>query len=208
MKQRLKTIFLFLIALVSGGVVLVSYFYPASVISELSTYLLRWAVIFAAVGLVVGLINLLTVHWLKISQRQTGSFNSAILLLFFLVTMIAGLVFDPLNRWSVWIYNSILIPVETSLLAILAIVLLYTATRLLYNRLNWFSAVFLVTVLIFLLSAIALPSIPFPGLTTIREWILNTWVLGGARGLLIGIALGTIATGLRLFLGADRPYEG
>jgi hypothetical protein len=28
----------------------------------------------------------------------------------------------------------------------------------------------------------------------------------GARGLLLGVALGAIATGLRVFLGFDRPY--
>ena len=31
---------------------------------------------------------------------------------------------------------------------------------------------------------------------------------GGARGLLIGIALGTLLTGLRVLFGVDRPYGG
>jgi len=29
---------------------------------------------------------------------------------------------------------------------------------------------------------------------------------GGARGLLIGVALGTLLTGLRILFGIDRPY--
>ena len=30
--------------------------------------------------------------------------------------------------------------------------------------------------------------------------------LAGARGIMLGVALGTIAVGLRVLLGADRPY--
>jgi hypothetical protein len=30
--------------------------------------------------------------------------------------------------------------------------------------------------------------------------------LAGVRGILLGVALGTIATGLRVLMGAERPY--
>jgi hypothetical protein len=30
---------------------------------------------------------------------------------------------------------------------------------------------------------------------------------GGGRGILLGMALGAAATGLRILMGADRPYE-
>jgi len=32
--------------------------------------------------------------------------------------------------------------------------------------------------------------------------------LGGARGILIGVALGSLLTGLRVLFGFDRPYGG
>jgi hypothetical protein len=40
----------------------------------------------------------------------------------------------------------------------------------------------------------------------IRPWIQQVLALGGARGILIGVALGTLTTGLRVLFGADRPY--
>jgi hypothetical protein len=40
----------------------------------------------------------------------------------------------------------------------------------------------------------------------VKEWVLRVPVLAGARGILLGVALGIIATGLRVLLGADRPY--
>jgi hypothetical protein len=208
MKLQLKTVFLIAITLITGGVVLVGYFIDVPILTTLRGYLLRWAVVLAAVGLLVGLLNLLSVHANKITGHQTGAFNSLVLILFFLITLVAGLVFGPTNSWSMWIYNSILLPVETSLLAILAVILLYTATRLLYHRLNWYSVIFLLTVLVVLIGSVTVLPVKFMGVSEFRNWITQTLAVGGARGLLIGIALGTIATGLRLLMGADRPYEG
>jgi hypothetical protein len=37
---------------------------------------------------------------------------------------------------------------------------------------------------------------------------MNVFSTGGARGLLIGIALGVLLTGLRVIFGVDRPYGG
>jgi hypothetical protein len=44
--------------------------------------------------------------------------------------------------------------------------------------------------------------------TLVHPWITQVIALGGARGILIGVALGTLTTGLRVLFGADRPYGG
>jgi hypothetical protein len=43
-------------------------------------------------------------------------------------------------------------------------------------------------------------------LPIIKDWILDVPALAGARGVLLGVALGAAATGLRVLLGIDRPY--
>jgi hypothetical protein len=43
-------------------------------------------------------------------------------------------------------------------------------------------------------------------LPVIKDWVLEVPALAGARGILLGVALGTAATGLRVLLGIDRPY--
>ena len=48
---------------------------------------------------------------------------------------------------------------------------------------------------------------PIPGDQSIAQ-LLNVFSTGGARGLLIGIALGVLMTGLRIIFGVDRPYGG
>jgi hypothetical protein len=63
---------------------------------------------------------------------------------------------------------------------------------------------------IFLLLMMPTPFGPILGEagTQLATRFLNMFSGGGARGLLIGIALGTLLTGLRVLFGADRPYGG
>jgi hypothetical protein len=42
-----------------------------------------------------------------------------------------------------------------------------------------------------------------PILAEVRGWILEVPVAAGARGILLGVAIGTVLTGLRLLLGVD-----
>jgi hypothetical protein len=69
--------------------------------------------------------------------------------------------------------------------------------------------VFLLTAVILFLGSATLPfgDVPLIG-TLIRPWVSQIWALGGARGILIGVALGTLTTGLRVLFGIDRPYGG
>ncbi len=40
----------------------------------------------------------------------------------------------------------------------------------------------------------------------LRAWVLEVPGTAGARGILLGVALGAIATAFRILLGMDRPY--
>jgi hypothetical protein len=105
--------------------------------------------------------------------------------------------------------NGILIPAEAALMAILSVTLLYAAIRLLRRRADMMSIIFLITAAIIMLGSATLPfgNVPVIG-TLIRPWTTQVLALGGARGILIGVALGTLTTGLRVLFGADRPYGG
>ena len=107
-----------------------------------------------------------------------------------------------------WIYNFILIPIEASLLALLAIVLIYAFARLFQRNVTVPVIIFAGVVLFVLIGAFTLPGLDFPFLNVLRGWITQVWALAGMRGILLGVALGTIATGLRILLGSDRPYGG
>lgn len=209
MKANLKTPILAIIAILSGIIVLLGYFIEVPGLSDLRLLFVDWAVILAAVALLIGVLNLARVHWNRVRSSQKGSFNSLVLIVSMLATLVIVVVFGgPTTPWSMWIYNNILIPVETSLLALLAVILIYAFARLFHRRITFPVLVFAGVVLFILIGAFTLPGMEIPLLRELRAWITQVWALAGVRGILLGVALGTIATGLRILLGSDRPYGG
>jgi hypothetical protein len=194
-----------------GLVVLMGYFLDLPILVTLRHVFVQWAVILVAVALFVGLANLALVHWRKIVQEQTGSVYSIVLLVSLVVTLLIVGYFGPTGDWSLWIFNNIQMPVESSLMAILAVVLVYASARVLRQRVNLLSVVFIGTVLVMLVLAVPWIGVEIPGLhgpDGLRSLISQVLAVAGARGILVGVALGTIATGLRVLMGADRPYGG
>ena len=209
--KRLLSVILTAIAISFGLIVLAGYFIQFPLLAILQVTLLRWSVILAALALLVGVANLLTVHWGKASSSQKGSFYSMLLVIALLVTLGVAGYLGPTADWSLWLYNYIQIPVETSLMAILSVALAYAAVRLLRRRMNVFSAIFIATGLLMLLGTAPLFGVLIPGLHGsfgIKTLIAQIPAVAGARGILLGVALGTIATGLRVLMGVDRPYRG
>jgi len=197
------------IAIVSGVVVLLGYFIDLPWLRDLRLLLVDWAVILAAVALLVGVLNLIRVHWKRFRASQKGSANSLVLIISILVTLlIIGAWGGPTTTGSMWIYNYILVPIEASLLALLAVVLIYAFARMFNRKITIPVLVFAGVVLFVLVGAFTYPGLNIPLLVELRAWLTQVWALAGMRGILLGVALGTIATGLRILLGSDRPYGG
>jgi hypothetical protein len=199
------------IAISFGLIVLAGYFIQFPLLAILQKSLLQWFVILAAIALLVGVANLFTVHWVKASSNQIGSFYSILLVISLIITVAVAGYLGPTADWSLWLYNYIQVPVETSLMAILSVVLVYAGVRLLRKRPNVFSAIFIGTGLLMLLGSAPMFGVVIPGLHGsfgIKTLIAQIPAVAGARGILLGVALGTIATGLRVLMGADRPFRG
>jgi hypothetical protein len=109
----------------------------------------------------------------------------------------------PLTQWFFrWIYQ----PLGASLFALLAFFVLSAALRTLRAGPSAAWVLLAVAVLVMLGAAPWSRVPPFDGLGTLHDWIINVPALAGQRGLLLGAALGAIATSLRVLLGFDRPY--
>lgn len=209
MNSKLTPPVLAAIASVCGAIVLLGYFIDNPGLHDLRLMFVDWAVILAAVAVVVGALNLARVHWNRVKTSQKGSLDSLVLIVSLLVTLVIVIVFGgPTAPWSMWIYDNILIPVETSLLALLAVILIYTFSRMFSRGITAPMLIFAGVALLTLIGTVSLPNLEIPLLRELRNWITQVWALGGLRGILIGVALGTIATGLRVLLGSDRPYSG
>lgn len=194
-------------AIAAGILVLLGYFFPAQ-LAPVRLLLVDWAIVIAGMAVLVGIFNLVAVQMEKFRTGQKGGLYGLLLVVSLLITFLGlGVWFGPEAASMQFAMNAIIVPVEASLMAILAITLIYASIRLLRRRVDVMSIVFLAAAMLFLILIMPTPVGPLPGSQTILN--LFGWLSeGGTRGLLIGIALGTMLTGLRVLFGVDRPYGG
>jgi hypothetical protein len=196
------------IAIGIGLVILAGYFLPIPQLTALQSTLLRWAVIVGAFAGLVAITNLVFNHWRKATSKTNRDLFSFITLAGFLAMLIAGLWFGPADRLIHQIVQSVQVPVEASLMAALAITLGYASLRLLRQRRDGMSILFVVSAVVFLIiSSGFLAGVNIPIVQDLAAFI-DRLPVAGARGILLGIALGSLTAGLRILMGADRPYSG
>ena len=206
----MKAPFATAVAIATGLLVLAGYVLPdIPILVELRTLLLGWAVILVAVAALIGIVNLARVHWNKATRSEGRDYYSIVFLISFLLTVAAGIILTPTNPNFQQAVLSIQVPAESSLMALLAIVLAYASLRLLQNRKGLLAILFVFSAVIFLILSSGLLAGP-DAVSPLKEIIafLNRLPLAGGRGILLGIALGSLVAGLRILLGADRPYRG
>lgn len=200
MRKTLPT----LAAVLCGLLAFVDFFVPQPQINAVATALFEGVAILAAFALLLGIMNLLGTHLRHIAARDERRGLSAILIIALLATLAIGVAL-PGSGALRWVFEYIYSPLQatmTALLAFFVVSALYRAFRLR----NLDALILLITSLLVLLT-----QLPFSGalslyLPFVREWILNVPVTAGVRGIILGAALGTIATSLRVLLAVDQPY--
>lgn len=197
------------VTLVTGLIVLLGYFVDVEALNELRFRFLQWGVILAAVALVLGVLNLLRVHWSRLKESASKAVYSFGFFMGFGLALAVGGLFGIQNSLSRALVDYVIVPIEASLFVVILVTLIYALSRLLQQRPSAFSFVFLATVILSLLGSIPLLGVEVPFLHGDDSLLaLATRVLGtaGVRGLLIGVALGSVVTGIRVLFGLDRPY--
>jgi hypothetical protein len=198
------------IAIAVGLLVLVAVFGSIPLVDAVAVYLIDAAVIVAAFAFFLGLLNVLRVHGRKIREGGADSLYSFVLLVALLVVLALGLPplgdqpSGPSQPAVQWIFQNIQLPVQAALSALLVFLMITAGYRLVSHR-NLESAVMLLVALLVLVGQVAAGLVPV--LVDVKDWILDVPTLAGVRGILLGVALGAVLTGIRLLLGVERPYS-
>ena len=197
------------IAILTGLIVLTGYFFQIPILNDLRSLFLDWAVILAAFIVFIGVINISIVNVSHFTSGKKNGVFSLVLIISMLITLILGLILKPGHPIMNFIFNSIQLPVEKSLMAVLSITLIIASIHLLRRKPGWISVIFLVTALLILIGTAPSPfgEVPIVG-GILKPFFAQVLAASGARGILLGVALGTLTMGLRILFGADRPYGG
>jgi hypothetical protein len=173
-------------------------------------FFLQLVSITIAVTIIIGIFNLLTVHGGRVRRRGPGWGYSLILvistLLIILLTILerAG-VLNSSPALTTILLEQVQVAIESSLAGLLLFALVYGAYRTLRKRVSGWGLLFSVVLLVML--AGALPLANLAPVAALRDWLMTVPVSAGARGILLGIALATVVTGIRVLIGQDRSYR-
>jgi hypothetical protein len=216
--QRIFRIILVVIAVSAGLITLLSLLVQDSTLSLLRAVFVEWTVIVAAFTMLLGVANVLRVHAQRIQQRK-GTVYSLVLVLSFLAVFVPGilspnLVPETLRDWTGpmghiidFAFRYVQRPLQSTLFSLMAFFVVTAALRAFRIR-SAASFVMFVAALFVLLGSARLSLFKsWDVFVETRDWILGVPVLAGARGIILGLALGTVVTGLRLLLGIERPYS-
>jgi hypothetical protein len=206
-----------LIAGVAGLIVLIDFASAVPNLDQIAQIVVEWAALLAVMALLVGLLSVTIGHLMRVLRRQPDWGYSVVLLASMLVVIVSGtivglvpggytlfpssLVEQPIRDMFGAFYQ----PLASSFLALLAFFSLSAALRALRRRTA--DAMVIVIVAMLVLALVALPqAAALPVLGDSVQWISDYVALAGARGLLIGAALGAVVAGVRMLLGFDQPY--
>lgn len=156
-----------------------------------------------AIGVLIGLLNLLGVHFGRIRRRERQWGYSLIVIVATAAVIILWLLnVDDVNRL---LLEDVQVAIESALAGLVLFALVYGAYRIMRRRVSWGNFLFILSLLVILIGALPLRETAF--IADVRAWLLAVPVSAGARGILLGIALATVVTGVRVLIGQDRAYR-
>lgn len=215
MKRELP---LFLTAVI-GLFMILSFFVPHQWVSVPADFLQATAIVLVACGYVLGGANALRVNLDAIGKQAPGWPYKVLLVIALIATVAIGAVdgcrregaFLAQGSGSKWIYDQIYSPMSATLFALLAFFIASAAFRAF--RIRTVEAGFLaVAALLVMLGRVPIGDVvtgflpDWMQLGAIQQWIMDYPQNAAKRAILIGAALGVMATGLRVILGIERTY--
>ncbi len=194
------------LAIAVGLIVLLGEFITNDVFASLTTILIAWGAIVFAFAILLGLVNVLMFHVRRIIGRDAQVPYSILILATALVVFFIVLPSGGTGAAAQWVLRYVYQPLEATFLALLVFFIGTAVYRALRVR-TWEMALFAVSAVVVLIGSAPFMQVVSPLFPAAKEWVVNVPALAGVRGILLGAALGVIATGLRLLTGIDRPYS-
>lgn len=192
---------------IAGAFVLVSFLSPSLVV--LRAPLVGVAVIIAGVAVIMGFAHLLYVHVRRLRHGPGAGYS-----LVLIISAVAALIILLIDRFTTqqlfthFIFQSVIVSMQTALGALLAVFLALAALRMAQRRRSAVAVWFLAAAFVALITQVpAVSGGPLGDALALLRQVFDAITTAGMRGLLLGVALGTVATAFRVLFFIDRPQS-
>lgn len=210
-----------------GCFMVLKFFIPHPYVERLGSNFEQWTVIVTAAAVVLGVANVARLHVTKIQRREKDHFYSFPLLIGLTVMIALGVAPEFLftrmgmpggtNEGSPfdYLYQFAYVPMQGTMFSLLAFYIASAAFRAFRIR-KLEAALLAITAVFVMIGRVPIGAAisdwwqiyDKPALVAIQEWIMDVPNNGAKRAILIGAALGAIATSLKIILGIERSAIG
>lgn len=196
------------ICLIMGILMIIQFFIPHPVSLEFSSVIYKWVIVLMAFALVLAIGNLIRHHGQKIRKKKQDWPYSAVTLFGMTTMAIIGLIWgvDPESLYQ-RIYLNIMAPLGGTMFALLAYYMASAAYRAFRAR-SLEATLLLVSAFIVMIGFMPFGQYIHTRFPAFAEWIMQVPNMASQRGILLGVAFGSIATALKIILGIERSWLG
>jgi hypothetical protein len=204
------------ITLIVGLFMVIGLFVPQRHFTAGRTELESWAIIILAFAAVLGVANIARLSYLRITRREHDWFYHIPLLIGFAVMVVLG-IGGSVGRAPLFgiaegtlfndLYLHVYVPMQGTMFALLAFFIASAAFRAFRVR-SFEAGLLAIAAVLVMLGRVPIGAAIWDQLPNISDWIMGIPNNAAKRAILIGAALGAIATGLKVILGLERNYLG
>ena len=204
-----------------GAFMIFQYFVPHEYSEWVYEFLLDWIYIIGILALALGIYSLVHVSVDKIKAKRENWPYSLVTLAGLFLMIFFGFTGYRDGEWGFFFFTQeglsnpmfrrffdhIMIPIQSTMFALLAFFIASAAYRAFRAR-NVLASLLLIAALVVMLRFNPYLGFMGPVISDTASWLLNVPNLAAKRAIVIGIGLGIVATALKVILGIERGYMG
>ncbi|MCD4777238.1 MAG: hypothetical protein K8S15_14465 [Candidatus Aegiribacteria sp.] len=196
------------ITFTAGMIMILNYFVPHQPFRLLGDNLQEWFMIVASGAIFLGAANLMHVHFRKIRLKLKNWKYSPVTIIGFLVMFVLGLIYGVVEGKPFdFLFLNMVAPMGATMFSLLAFFVASAAFRA-FRASNWRATLLLTSAFLVMLGQVPIGAMIWDKIPLAKVWLMSIPNTAGQRAVMIGAAMGVVATSLRIIFGIERSYLG
>ncbi len=196
------------ITFTAGMIMILNFFIPHQPFAFLGEHLQEWYMIVASGAIFLGTANLLHVHVRKMKLRLRNWQYSPVTIIGLVVMLILGLIYGvEEGKPFDYLFMNMVAPMGATMFSLLAFFVASAAFRA-FRASNWRATLLLSSAFLVMLGQVPIGAMIWNKIPLAKVWLMAIPNTAGQRAVMIGAAMGVVATSLRMIFGIERSYLG